>query len=133
MGLVGVGLLVTLWQFGASKVGDLPPPLEVAGELRTQLSRPFLDNGQNDKGVGLLFASSLQRVFTGLAVACLLGIPLGLLMGASKRVWKAANPVIQLLGPVSPLAWYPIWLVIFKDAPKASVWVIFMTAVWPSC
>ncbi len=52
-------------------------------------------------------------------------------MGASKRVWKAANPVIQLLRPVSSLAWYPIWLVIFKDAPTASVWVIFMTAVWP--
>lgn len=130
-GLIGVGALIALWQFGASKVGDLPPPLEVAGELRTQLSKPFLDNGPNDKGVGLLFASSLQRVFTGFGVACLVGIPLGLLMGASKPVWKAANPVIQLLRPVSPLAWYPIWLVIFKDAPKASVWVIFMTAVWP--
>ena len=55
----------------------------------------------------------------------------GLLIGASRRAWKALNPVVQLLRPVSPLAWFPIWLIVFRDAGKAAVWVIFVTALWP--
>jgi nitrate/nitrite transport system permease protein len=51
-------------------------------------------------------------------------------MGSSRRAWKAMNPIVQLLRPVSPLAWYPIWLAVMKDGPKASVWVIFVTALW---
>ncbi len=130
-GLVGVAVLVGIWQFGTLKVPDLPTPWRTLTELRQQLASPFHNNGPNDKGIGLLLFSSLTRVFLGFSLACVLGIPFGLAVGASKRAWKAANPVIQLLRPVSPLAWFPIWLVVFKDAPKASVWVIFMTTVWP--
>src|SRR5207253_11209530 len=95
------------------------------------LAEPLHDGGPNDKGIGLQLLSSLQRVGLGFSIAAVVGIPAGMLIGASRRAWRAANPVIQLLRPVSPLAWFPIWLVILKDAPTAAIWVIFITALWP--
>jgi nitrate/nitrite transport system permease protein len=128
---VGFAVLVAIWAIGAAKVKGLPTPTATFTELRKLLAHPFVKNGPSGKGIGLLMLSSLQRVLTGFGIAALVGIPLGIAMGASKRVWKAANPVIQLLRPVSPLAWFPIWLVAFKNAPHAAVWVIFITSLWP--
>jgi nitrate/nitrite transport system permease protein len=129
--LVGLAVFAALWQFGASHVKDLPTPGATFSRLRVLLSHAFLNKGPNDKGVGLLLKASLIRVFTGFAIAAIVGIPLGLAMGSSQRIWKAMNPLSQLLRPVSPLAWYPILLVIFVNANKASVWVICMTSLWP--
>ena len=129
--LLGLGALVGGWAIVASRVRDLPSPADTFATLRDLLADPFYDNGPNDKGIGVQLLSSLQRVGIGFAIAALVGVPLGLLIGASRRAWKAANPVIQLLRPVSPLAWFPIWLVILKDAPTAAIWVIFITALWP--
>jgi nitrate/nitrite transport system permease protein len=128
---VGFGVLVALWAIGAAKVKGLPTPAATFTEMRKLLAHPFVQKGPSGRGIGLLMLSSLQRVLTGFGIAALVGIPLGIAMGASKRVWKAANPVIQLLRPVSPLAWFPIWLVAFKNAPHAAVWVIFITSLWP--
>jgi nitrate/nitrite transport system permease protein len=128
---VGFAVLVAIWAIGAAKVKGLPTPAATFTELRKLLAHPFVKTGPSGKGIGLLMLSSLQRVLTGFGIAALVGIPLGIAMGASKRVWKAANPVIQLLRPVSPLAWFPIWLVAFKNAPHAAVWVIFITSLWP--
>ena len=130
-GLFGMALLVALWQLAAWRVNELPTPLETLRTLQRLLGSPFHDGGPNDKGIGLQLLGSLQRVFSGFAVAAVVGVPFGLLVGSSRRAWRAANPVIQLLRPVSPLAWFPIWLVILKDAPNAAVWVIFITALWP--
>jgi nitrate/nitrite transport system permease protein len=134
LGWAAVGLVVLglLWQLAASASTDLPTPAEGLGELGRLVSDPFYDNGPNDKGIGRQLLVSLQRVFTGFGLAAVVGIPLGLLMGASTRVWQAANPVVQLLRPVSPLAWFPIWLVVMKNPGKASVLVIFVTALWPT-
>jgi nitrate/nitrite transport system permease protein len=129
--LVGFAVLVVIWAAAAARVKGLPTPLATLTELRHLLAHPFVSKGPSGKGIGLLLISSLQRVLTGFGIAALVGVPLGLAMGASKRVWKASNPVIQLLRPVSPLAWFPIWLVAFKNAPHAAVWVIFITALWP--
>jgi nitrate/nitrite transport system permease protein len=129
--LVGLAVFAALWQFGASHVKDLPTPGATFSRLRVLLSHAFRNKGPNDKGVGLLLKASLIRVFTGFAIAAIVGIPLGLAMGSSQRIWKAMNPLSQLLRPVSPLAWYPILLVIFVNANKASVWVICMTSLWP--
>jgi nitrate/nitrite transport system permease protein len=128
---VGFAVLVAIWAIAAAKVKGLPTPAATFTELRKLLAHPFVKNGPSGKGIGLLMLSSLQRVLTGFGIAAVVGIPLGIAMGASKRVWKAANPVIQLLRPVSPLAWFPIWLVAFKNAPHAAVWVIFITSLWP--
>jgi nitrate/nitrite transport system permease protein len=130
--LLGFAVALGLWTWGASKVPQLPTPAETFTTLRQLLADPFYDNGPNDKGVGLRLATSLQRVFLGFGLATAVGVPIGLAMGASRRVWRAANPVIQVLRPVSPLAWFPIWLVVFQDSANAAVWVIFITSLWPT-
>ncbi|WTW94549.1 nitrate ABC transporter permease [Streptomycetaceae bacterium NBC_01309] len=130
--LVGVAVLVALWLWAAESTPELPTPVDVLGTLGDLLADPFHDNGPGDKGIGLQLLTSLQRVFTGFAMAAAVGIPLGLLMGGSKRAWQAANPVVQVLRPVSPLAWFPLGLVVLKDSPQASVFVIFVTALWPT-
>lgn len=130
-GLVGFGVLVALWALASSRVAELPSPSTTFTTLWDMLSSPFYDNGPNDKGFAVQLAASLTRVFKGFVLAAAVGIPLGLLMGANRWVWRAANPLVQLLRPVSPLAWFPIWLVILKSAPNAAVWVIFITALWP--
>ncbi len=129
--LLGMAVFVALWQWGASRVDNLPSPVETLSRLRELLAHAFRDGGPNDQGVGLLLKASLIRVFTGFAIAAVIGIPLGLAMGSSARAWKAMNPLAQFLRPVSPLAWYPILLIVFLDASKASVWVICLTSLWP--
>jgi nitrate/nitrite transport system permease protein len=129
--LVGLAVVVGLWHVAASRVPELPTPAETFTEMRALLADPFYDNGPNDKGIGVLVGESMLRVLKGFALAALVGVPFGLALGASRRAWLAFNPVVQLLRPVSPLAWYPIWLVVLKDVPQAGVWVIFVTALWP--
>jgi nitrate/nitrite transport system permease protein len=130
-GLLGILLVVAAWAYASSRVAELPSPAVTMKTLRTMLGNPFYDNGPNDKGVGWQFFYSLQRVFFGFGFGTLIGVPLGLLIGSSKRAFKTANPVIQLLRPVSPLAWFPIWLYLLKDSPQAAKFVIFITALWP--
>lgn len=130
--VVGTAAIVLLWQLAASRSADVPTPLDGARALVDLLADPFYDNGPNDKGIGRQLGISLQRVFTGFALAAVVGVLAGLLIGASRRAWLAFNPVVQVLRPVSPLAWFPIWLVVFKDADQASVFVIFITALWPT-
>jgi nitrate/nitrite transport system permease protein len=129
--LVGVAVAGAVWGVGSAKVDGLPSPTETLGSLGTLLANAFVDNGPNDQGIGLRLLTSLKRVFGGFAIASFVGVPFGLWMGTSTRVWRASNPVVQLLRPVSPLVWFPIWLVVFKDSGQAALWVIFVTALWP--
>jgi nitrate/nitrite transport system permease protein len=131
-GLFGFAVIVAIWAIGASRVPELPTPGDTFTEIREVLAEPFYDNGNGDMGVGNLIWNSLLRVFKGFGLAVLVGVPLGLLMGTIRHAWQAANPVVQILRPVSPLAWFPIWLWVFKDSNQAAVWVIFMTALWPT-
>jgi len=128
---LGVGALVGFWAIVAVFSHDLPDPAAGFGALGNLLAHPFYDHG-SDQGVGLLLWHSLKLVFTGFGIACLVAVPLGCAMGASKTVWTAINPVVQILRPVSPLAWFPIGLVVWKNAPNASAFVIFITALWPT-
>lgn len=129
---LGFAALLGFWAAVTTLAPDLPTPVQGLEALRTLLSSPFHDNGPNDKGIGLQLWSSLKLVFVGFALATLLAVPLGFLMGANRTLWGALNPVVQLLRPVSPLAWFPIGLVVFKSAPHASTFVIFVTALWPT-
>ncbi len=129
--MVGVVVFAGVWQLGATRVENLPSPVETLTQLRTMIGSAFRNGGPNDQGIGLMLKASLTRVFTGFSIAAIIGIPLGLAMGSSPRVWKAMNPLAQFLRPVSPLAWYPILLIIFVNADKASVWVICLTSLWP--
>ena len=130
--LVGFAVLVAIWQFGSSRVPNLPGPADTFTKLKDLLSDPFYNRGPNDKGIGLRMVASLQRVFTGFALAVVVGVPVGLAIGASRRAWQMFNPLIQLLRPVSPLAWFPIWLTVFSDSGRAAIWVIFITSLWPT-
>ena len=129
---VGVAIMVVLWALVARSSPDLPGPGEAFTALRKLLRYPFYDLGPNDKGIGVQLGVSLVKVFTGFAMATLIGVPLGFLIGGSQRAWAAANPVIQVLRPVSPLAWFPIGLVVLKDVRSAAVFVIFITSLWPT-
>ena len=128
--VLGAAVVVGVWALVCTRTPELPTPSATFAALRTLLADPFTVQAPYGRGIGLQLMSSLGRVFKGFAFATIVGVPLGLAMGASKRTWKAVNPIVQLLRPVSPLAWYPIWLTIMQDGPKASVWVIFITALW---
>lgn len=127
-GVLGFAVVVLIWWLVAPE--RLPTPPEVGQRLVEDVSDPFYSS-MNDHGVGILLGYSLGRVLEGFALAAVVGVPLGLAMGTSLRWWNASNPVVQLLRPVSPLAWFPIFAVIFMDSEQASIWVIFVTALWP--
>jgi nitrate/nitrite transport system permease protein len=129
---VGLAAFVALWALVARSAPDLPTPGEGFTALRELLRYPFYDLGPNDKGIGRQLGVSLVKVFTGFAMATVIGVPLGFLMGGSRRAWAAVNPIVQILRPVSPLAWFPIGLVVLKDVRSAAVFVIFVTSLWPT-
>ena len=109
----------------------MPGPLDVAKTLWGHLKDPFYDKGPNDKGLGIQLAYSLGRVLLGYALAVLLAIPLGFLIGMSPLISKALDPVIQVLKPISPLAWMPLALYTIKDSGISAIFVIFICSVWP--
>jgi nitrate/nitrite transport system permease protein len=95
------------------------------------LSSPFYDNGPNDKGIGLQLAYSLGRVGLGYLLAALVAIPLGFVIGMSPLLYRALDPFIQVLKPISPLAWMPLALYTIKDSAASGIFVIFICSVWP--
>lgn len=131
--LMGMLILAGLWQVAAwISGGTLPTPLATASTLRELLSDPFYDNGPNDKGIGIQLMASLGRVFTGWGIGIAIAIPLGMLLGSSATLRKMLAPVIEILRPVSPLAWYPLGLAVLHNAPKAVVFAIVITSLWPT-
>lgn len=110
---------------------SVPPPSDVLLKAWNELRNPFYVNGPNDKGIGLQLAFSLQRVLIGFALAALIAIPLGFLIGMSPIAYKALNPFIQVLRPISPLAWMPLALFIIRDSEASAVFVIFICSIWP--
>lgn len=109
----------------------MPGPLDVAATLWKHLADPFYDKGPNDKGLGIQLAYSLGRVLTGYLLAVLVAVPLGFLIGMSALVSKALDPFIQVLKPISPLAWMPLALYTIKDSGISAIFVIFICSVWP--
>ena len=109
----------------------VPTPIEVGRNLVTQLSHPFYDNGPNDKGLGIQLAYSIGRVLLGYGLAVLVAVPLGFLIGMSPLMGRALDPFIQILKPISPLAWMPIALYTIKDSGRSAIFVIFICSVWP--
>jgi nitrate/nitrite transport system permease protein len=109
----------------------MPGPLQVGATLWKHLSNPFYDNGPNDKGVGIQLAYSIARVGIGYVLAVLVAIPLGFLIGMSPLMSRALDPFIQVLKPISPLAWMPLALYTIKDSGYSAIFVIFICSVWP--
>ncbi len=109
----------------------MPGPLDVGAKLLEHLRHPFYDNGPNDKGLGIQLAFSIARVTAGYLLAVAVAIPIGFLIGMSPLMSRALDPFIQVLKPVSPLAWMPLALYTIKDSGLSSIFVIFICSVWP--
>ncbi len=116
---------------GAAKRDGFPGLAQMGETIRKELSNPFYDNGPNDKGIGIQLAYSLGRVGLGFAIAAVVAVPLGFLLGMSPLMQRALNPFIQILKPISPLAWMPLALYTIKDSSVSGVFVIFICSVWP--
>jgi len=109
----------------------MPTPADIGSTIWKHLVDPFYVRGSNDKGIGIQLAYSLGRVLLGFGLAALFAIPLGFLIGMSPLVYRALDPFIQILKPVSPLAWMPLALYTIKDSAISSIFVIFICSVWP--
>ena len=128
----GFGLLVLIWELVALKsTNGFPGPWETWLQALQVFSDPFYSKGPNDQGVGWNVLSSLKRVALGFGLAAAVGIPLGFAIGRFEFLSRMFNPLISLLRPVSPLAWLPIGLLVFKGANPAAIWTIFICSIWP--
>ncbi len=108
-----------------------PTPGQVGSKIWEHISDPFYDNGPNDKGLGIQLAYSLSRVMLGYLLAVMVAIPVGFIIGMSPLLNRAFDPFIQVLKPVSPLAWMPLALYTIKDSSTSSIFVIFICSIWP--
>jgi len=109
----------------------MPGPAEVGAKIWQHLKDPFYDHGTNDKGIGIQLAYSIARVLAGYLIAVAVALPLGFLIGMSPLMSRALNPFIQVMKPISPLAWMPLALYTIKDSVLSSIFVIFICSLWP--
>ena len=128
-----ISLVLLVWAaIAAWATDDLPGPtatLQVFWEL---IHDPFYDNGPNDKGIGVQLWASLQRVFAGFAVGTLIAVPVGVAIGISGAAHRLLDPLVQIMRPVSPLAWFPIGLAMFQAVQEATIFMIIITSLWPT-
>ena len=129
--LLGFALMVGLWALVAFKTGSIPGPEKTWAAAVKLFADPFYRNGPNDQGIGWNVLASLQRVGIGFGFAAAIGIPMGFLLGRFSFMSRMFDPIISLLRPVSPLAWLPIGLLVFKRADPAATWTIFICSIWP--
>jgi nitrate/nitrite transport system permease protein len=108
-----------------------PTPADLGGKLADHIKDPFYDRGPNDKGIGVQLGYSIGRVLLGFLLAALVAIPAGFLIGMSPLIYRALDPFIQVLKPISPLAWMPLALFTLKDSDVSAVFVIFVCSIWP--
>jgi nitrate/nitrite transport system permease protein len=130
--LLGLGLLIGIWAIvSISTASSIPSPWETWKQAVVLFSDPFYRKGPNDQGVGWNVLMSLERVAIGFGLAAAVGIPAGFAIGRFEFLGRMFNPLISLLRPVSPLAWLPIGLMVFKGANPAAIWTIFICSIWP--
>ena len=131
--LLGLSLVLLVWTLISQTVApDLPSPAKTWSESKGYILRPFFKDGEMNQGIGRFAFLSLIRVTKGFALAILIGTPLGFLLGLSAFFYRAFDPVIQILRPISPLAWLPLGLIIFRQSEPAAVFTIATCAMWPT-
>lgn len=134
--ITGIALLLGMfdiasWITASNKI-PIPPASKVLGTIYDLWKNPFYDNGPNDKGIGYQLLKSLITVFKGFLMATLVALPVGYIIGSSKTMMSILNPAIQILKPVSPLAWFPLGLALFEASDQAAVFAVFITCIWPT-
>ncbi len=130
--LCGIALAVALWWIASARVADLPSPIETWTESKIYLLEPFAKRGEMDQGIGRLAYYSLVRVARGFLLGVAIGTPLGFLLGVSLTARKMFDPVIQVLRPISPLAWLPLGLILFQKSEPAALFAIAVCSMWPT-
>jgi len=127
----GMTLLVAVWGLLTMNSSTFPTPAATFDAAVKLFADPFYSKGPNDQGIGWNVLFSLQRVALGFGLAALVGIPLGFMLGRFTFLARMVGPLVSLLRPVSPLAWLPIGLLVFKSANPAAIWTIFICSIWP--
>lgn len=131
--LGGILLCLLVWTAVSRTIApDLPSPLRTWEESKPYVLRPFFKDGEMNQGIGRFALLSLVRVAKGFTLAIVLGTPLGFLLGLSRTFQRAFDPLIQILRPISPLAWLPLGLIIFQRSEPAAVFTIALCAMWPT-
>ena len=131
--LLGISLMLLLWTGLSLKIApDLPSPLKTWNESQHYILNPFFKDGEMNQGILRFAFLSLIRVAMGFLLAIAIGTPLGFLLGLSPKFHQTFDPVIQVLRPISPLAWLPLGLVIFKQSEPAALFTIALCAMWPT-
>jgi nitrate/nitrite transport system permease protein len=118
-------------QASTGQKSAFPSPADFGAKLLEHLRNPAYDKGPNDKGIGIQLAYSIGRVLLGFLLAAIVAIPVGFLIGMSPLVYRALDPFIQILKPISPLAWMPLALFTLKDSNVSAIFVIFICSIWP--
>ena len=130
--IAGLALMGGIWELISSLTkNEIPSPRNTWVVFKEVMQNP-MQNDPDYKGIGVKLLSSLKRVGIGFGFGSLIAIPVGMLMGSSKIVMNIMNPMVQILRPVSPLAWFPLGLAIFRDSPQASIFMIFICSLWPT-
>lgn len=131
--LIALFVFMVIWQVLCPPGSQgLPGPLQVLQDTWNPLIiNPFFDNGGTDKGLALQIFASLQRVAIGFSLATVIGIGLGIAIGANKFLYDALDPIFQVVRTIPPLAWLPISLAAFQQSNPSAIFVIFITAIWP--
>lgn len=133
--LLILAVVLAFWEIGAN-LGLfsqlMPSASQTLKDFWFWISDPFFDYGPNDKGIGWLLLTSLRRVIIGFAIGSAIAIPLGILIGLSDVASRAVDPYIQILKPVSPLAWLPLGLALLKNSENTALFVIAITSIWPT-
>lgn len=129
--VAGFAVFVLAWQAVAMGIPEIPTPGVTWHAAQALFADPFYDNGPNDKGIGWNLLASLQRVAVGFGLAAIVGIPAGFAIGRYAALRAMFSPIVSLLRPVSPLAWLPLGLLLFKAANPAAIWAIFICSIWP--
>jgi nitrate/nitrite transport system permease protein len=130
--MITVLVLLTIWQlFTLSPEANLPGPIKVIQQTWELIINPFFDKGGSNKGLFWQIWASLQRVMQGFALAAVVGVSIGIVVGTSELLFDAFDPIFQVLRTIPPLAWLPISLAAFQQSNPSAIFVIFITSIWP--
>jgi nitrate/nitrite transport system permease protein len=130
--LIGLLFMGFLWWVVSMNVEDLPSPAKTWEESKLYILEPLAKRGEMDQGIVRLAIYSLTRVLKGFLLGIVLATPLGFLLGLSRTFQRIFDPVIQVLRPISPLAWLPLGLIVFRQSEPAALFTIALCSMWPT-
>jgi nitrate/nitrite transport system permease protein len=129
---VGLGLALLVWWGASLKVPDLPSPVRTWQESKVYVLQPLEKRGETDQGIARLAYYSLVRVGQGFLLGIAIATPLGFLFGVSPVLSRMFDPLMQVMRPISPLAWLPLGLVLFRKSEPAALFAIAICSMWPT-